>query len=79
MEMRVKNNRLVPVSTPGIAEGVAYDNDTSGLSADNVQDGIDEIATIIKGISYDADEEMITIPATIGTYDSNEEMIELAL
>lgn len=38
-----QNNQLVNYSEPSTAEGLAYDNTTSGLTADNVQDAVDEI------------------------------------
>ena len=59
------------------ARSTSYDNTTSSLDADNVQDAVDEITTIIKGISYDPASRSITIPGTIGVYSNR--AITLAL
>lgn len=59
------------------ALSTSYDNTTSGLDADNVQDAVDEVVTIIKGISYDPESRSITIPGTIGVYSNR--AITLAL
>ena len=61
------------------ADRVDFDNTESELDSTDMQGAIDEIVEIIKGISYDPESETVTIPSTIGVYDSEEEMVVLAL
>ena len=52
-------------------------DETARESIAEMQDDIDEITTIIKGISYDPASRSITIPGTIGVYSNR--AITLAL
>lgn len=52
-ELNQKINQLeAAIETPE-ADNIQYDNTTSGLTADNVQEAIDEINTNVKSISFD--------------------------
>lgn len=46
----VDNNKVAQITTPD-ADGISYDNTTSGLEADDVQEAIDEVVTDVNNLS----------------------------
>src|ERR1043165_1699859 len=54
-ENKIKRINFNPIGGATSAEGVSYDNTTSGLAADNVQDAIDETVVIAEDAQADID------------------------
>ena len=56
-----------------------YDNSTSGLSATNVQDAIDEIINNQGEIDYDTEDKALVLPDGSLNYDTETQTITLLL
>ena len=55
---------IQPTAETPTASGTTFDNTTSGLSATNVQDAIDEVDATVDGLSTDVDNIKDVVPST---------------